>query len=119
MFPPDNWWNLDISSGPVDPGSNPSSLSSTAVERNCTLTSEETFPGSVETYGMPYIVVNGDQPRKVVQFYYSDESDGVNHTTGPSFPFYPIPMKRRPNLVTSREGSRAMSTCAIKPTGTC
>lgn len=24
-------------------------------------------------------------------FQYSDESDGVNHTTDQSFPFYPIP----------------------------
>ena len=28
---------------------------------------------------------------KTVQFRYSDESDGVNHTTDQSFPFYPIP----------------------------
>ncbi len=29
--------------------------------------------------------------RSTVQFDYSDESDGVNHTTDQSFPFYPIP----------------------------
>jgi hypothetical protein len=28
---------------------------------------------------------------RAVQFQYSDESDGVNHTTDQSFPFYPIP----------------------------
>jgi len=40
---------------------------------------------------MPYGVVDGTQPKVAVQFYYSSESDGVDHTTGLSFPFYPIP----------------------------
>ena len=40
---------------------------------------------------MPYGVVDGTQPKKAVQFFYWRESDGVNHTTGVSFPFYPIP----------------------------
>ncbi len=48
-------------------------------------------PTPPEIYGMPYIVVDGNQPKKTVQFQYSDESDGVDHTTGQSFPFYPIP----------------------------
>ena len=26
-----------------------------------------------------------------MSFYYADESDGVNHSTGASYPFYPIP----------------------------
>ena len=30
-------------------------------------------------------------PQRTVQFQYSDESDGVNHATNQSFPFYPIP----------------------------
>ena len=51
----------------------------------------EASPGSVAIYGFPYIVVDGTQPKKTVQFNYSDESDGVNHTTDQSFPFYPIP----------------------------
>ena len=48
-------------------------------------------PGSVDIYGFPYVVVAGDQPKRAVSFYYGDESDGVNHATGQSFPFYPIP----------------------------
>jgi hypothetical protein len=35
--------------------------------------------------------VPGHQPKKAVQFYYGDESDGVDHATGRSYPFYPIP----------------------------
>src|SRR6185436_4203744 len=45
----------------------------------------------VDIYGFPYVVVDGSQPKQAVQFDYSDESDGVNHTTDQSFPFYPIP----------------------------
>ncbi len=44
-------------------------------------------------YGFPYAVVtnvaSGDL--KAVQFQYSDESDGVDHGTNTSVPFYPIP----------------------------
>ena len=48
-------------------------------------------PGSVGIYGFPYVVVGATQPKRAVSFYYGDESDGVNHATGQSFPFYPIP----------------------------
>src|SRR4029077_17480407 len=42
-------------------------------------------------YGFPYAVVDGTLLKRAVQFQYADESDGVNHTTGASVPFYPIP----------------------------
>jgi hypothetical protein len=48
-------------------------------------------PGSVAIYGLPYIVVPGSQARRAVSFLYADESDGVDHATGQSYPFYPIP----------------------------
>src|SRR5207302_4486611 len=32
-----------------------------------------------------------DQPKRAVEFSYGDESDGVDHTSGRSYPFYPIP----------------------------
>ena len=44
-----------------------------------------------DIYGFPYAVVDGTTPLRTVQFQYADESDGVNHSTGQSFPFYPIP----------------------------
>ena len=40
---------------------------------------------------MPYGVVDGSQTKKTVQFLYASESDGVDHATNQSFPFYPIP----------------------------
>jgi hypothetical protein len=35
--------------------------------------------------------VDGTQPKKAVKFLYSAESDGVDHTSDTSYPFYPVP----------------------------
>ena len=91
IFPRDNWWNLDISTAKVDPAS-----TSYISFIGPTKTMHPDFggdesPGSVQIYGFPYAVVDGTTPLQTVQFYYSDQSDGVNHTTDQSFPFYPIP----------------------------
>ena len=91
LFPADNWWNLDISAAPVDPSS-PSYIAFIGASR--TLHPDfggEASPGSQEIYGFPYAVVDGTTPLRTVQFQYADESDGVNHSTGQSVPFYPIP----------------------------
>jgi hypothetical protein len=91
LFPADNWWNLDISAAPVDPSS-PSYIAFIGAGR--TLHPDfggEASPGSQEIYGFPYAVVDGTTPLRTVQFQYAGESDGVNHSTGQSVPFYPIP----------------------------
>jgi len=93
LFPLDNWWNTDISAAPVDPNS----VSFIAFINNGGTRhlhpdfGGEVSPGSVAIYGMPYAIVDGSQPKLAVSFLYSDESDGVNHSTGQSFPFYPLP----------------------------
>jgi hypothetical protein len=99
VFPPDNWWNLDISSAPVDPrsaafidfvsGRSPSNP--TAVRR---LHPDFGPP----PYGIPYVVVGGAQPRVPVTFVlYGDESDAG----APGEPGYPIPdeARTRPNYI--------------------
>ena len=48
-------------------------------------------PGSTAIYGQPYVVVDSTVTPRAVQFQYQSESDGVDHTTNQSFPFYPIP----------------------------
>ena len=94
LFPADNWWNLDISSWPVDPNS--ASFIS-FINNGGTRRLHPDFGGNAGTgnaiYGMPYAVVTNvaDADLKAVQFQYSDESDGVEHSTDISFPFYPIP----------------------------
>jgi len=93
LFPPDNWWNLDISSAPVDSKSADfiSFINGTGTKRLHPDFGGNASPGNVEIYGFPYITVDSIQQKKVVTFLYSDESDGVDHSRGQSYPFYPIP----------------------------
>ena len=93
LFPATNWWNLDVTGAPLDPGSAAfiSFINNGGSRRLHPDFGGEVSPGSVQIYGMPYVVVDGTQPKKAVQFLYSDESDGVDHATDTSFPFYPIP----------------------------
>jgi hypothetical protein len=91
LFPPDNWWNLDISTAPVDAGS-AAFINFIGATRGMHPDFGGTVsPGSVQVYGFPYAVVDGTLTKRAVQFQYADESDGVDHTTGASIPFYPIP----------------------------
>jgi hypothetical protein len=93
LFPASNWWNTDISAAPVDPAS-ASYISFIGTTR--TLHPDfggDVSTGSTEIYGFPYAVVDGTLPKLAVQFDYSDESDGVNHATNTSVPFYPIPVE--------------------------
>ncbi len=91
LLPASNWWNLDITSAPVDPGS-AAFIDFIGPTRGLhpDFGGEES-PGSVNIYGMPYVLVNSSQPKVAVEFEYWDESDGVNMQTGQGIPFYPIP----------------------------
>jgi hypothetical protein len=92
VFPVTNWWNQDISTAPVD-GRSPqlidwisgrSATNPTAVRR---LHPDFGPP----PYGIPYVVVAGDQPRVTVTFGYADESD----TGVPGLAGYPVPAEAR------------------------
>ncbi len=98
VFPVTNWWNQDISTAPVDARSpqlidwisGRSATTPTAVRR---LHPDFGPP----PYGIPYVVVAGDQPRVTVTFGYADESDnGVPGLAG-----YPVPDEARtaPNYI--------------------
>ena len=93
LFPANNWWNADISTAPLDSNSNAyiNYINNGSMSRMHPDFGGDVSAGSVQTYGMPYAVVDGTTPKKAVIFQYGNESDGVNHTTGASFPFYPIP----------------------------
>ena len=93
LFPSNNWWNLDISAAPIDPGSASyiSFINNGGTRRLHPDFGGEVSPGSVDTYGMPYAIVDGSQLKQAVTFQYWDESDGVNYSTGQGIPFYPIP----------------------------
>ena len=89
VFPASNWWNQDISEAPVDPASGQiigwisgrTPTTPTAVRR---LHPDFGPP----PYGIPYVVVSGDEPRVPLTFVdYGDESDAG----APGLPGYPIP----------------------------
>jgi hypothetical protein len=93
LFPPDNWWNQDISDAPVDARSAQfiAFINNGGARRLHPDFGGYESPGSSNIYGFPYVVVGADQPKRLVSFYYADESDGVDHSTERSVPFYPIP----------------------------
>jgi hypothetical protein len=91
IFPSDNWWNLDISSAPVDQGSN-------AYIVNIGGTLQCTPDFGPPPYGFPYASVPGTQLLESVNFAYADESD----VGGPGRPpGYPVPVEARsqPNWI--------------------
>ncbi|HXG58887.1 MAG TPA: hypothetical protein VNL91_07680 [Thermoanaerobaculia bacterium] len=80
LFPPNNWWNTDISRAPVDPESD-ALIQFIGPTRGL----HPDFGGDAgdgSIYGFPYILVDAAQPKKSVTFFYDDESDHVG---------YPIP----------------------------
>src|SRR5215472_3119916 len=92
LFPATNWWNLDISSAPLDPNSTNfiNFINQGSVKHLHPDFGGEVSPGSVQIYGFPYIVTDSSEARVAVNFGSSgDESDGVNHNTNQSYPFYP------------------------------
>ena len=99
VFPASNWWNLDISAAPVDPRSAQIvNWISGRINGNTTATRRLHPDFGPPPYGIPYVVVDGAQPRVPVTFVaYGDESDsgfvGV--------PGYPIPdaARTQPNYI--------------------
>jgi hypothetical protein len=91
LFPSDNWWNLDISSAPID---SQSDAFITFIGRTRTLHPDFGPP----PYGIPYVGVGGGESRSTVTFVdYGDESDaGFAADRG-----YPIPevAKTQPNYI--------------------
>lgn len=84
LFPANNWWNLDISSAPVDSNStNFITFIGTNQQLHPDFGGND---GEGGVYGFPYIIVNGTQPKKIVDFVeFPAQSDGVGQA------FYPIP----------------------------
>lgn len=90
LFPQNHWWNIDITNAPVDSNSN-TYLNTIGMGENL----HPDFGGDAgggDVYGFPFIIVDETQPKLTVTFVeYGDQSDGVDHDTEESFPFYPIP----------------------------
>ncbi len=88
LFPPTNWWNVDITHAPVDANS---AAFVDFIGRTRGMHSDfggDSGDPDAPIYGMPYIVVSGSQALLPVRFEYDDESD-VGAPGRP--PGYPIP----------------------------
>lgn len=79
VFPPDNAWNADVSNAAVHPNSD-ALIASCGATRSLHPDFGTSYDGV--PWGIPYITVQGTQPKVPVTFDYDDESD-----PGP----YPIP----------------------------
>src|SRR4051812_33739772 len=94
VFPRTNWWNLDISKAPLDPKSaSYISFISGRTGTNTTATRRAHPDFGPSPYGIPYVVVSGDQPLvRPTWTAYGDESD----EGAPGRPAgYPIPVEAR------------------------
>ena len=90
VFPATNWWNQDVSAAPVDPSS--------AQFVSWIGATRQLHPDfGPPPYGIPYVVVAGDQARVPVTFDYADESD----TGIPGLAGYPVPeeAKTQPHFI--------------------
>lgn len=100
IFPASNWWNLDISSAPVDSASQDLIdwiSGRTPQNPNATRRLHPDF--GPPPYGIPYIGVSGSQPLLPVTFVlYGDQSDAGAPGQPPG---YPIPDEARtlPNYI--------------------
>jgi hypothetical protein len=99
VFPVNNWWNLDITGAPVDVRS-PQLIAwiSGRTGGNTTATCRLHPDFGPPPYGIPYVVVDGSQPRVTVTFVsYGGESDAGYG----GLPGYPIPNEARlePNYI--------------------
>ena len=98
VFPANNWWNQDISGARSTRGS--AQIIDWISGRNTNPTAVRRLHPDFgpPPYGIPYVVVAGDQPRVPVTFVdYGDESDAG----APGLPGYPIPDEARtqPNYI--------------------
>jgi hypothetical protein len=92
VFPESNWWNLDISDAPTAQESR--AIIDWISGRNTNPSASRRLHPDFgpPPYGIPYVVVSGDQPRVPLTFVdYGDESDAG----APGLPGYPIPVEAR------------------------
>lgn len=79
VFPPDNWWNQDVSDFPVHPNS-ANFIANIGATKGLHPDFGTVWQGA--PIGIPFVIVRSGQARVPVSFYYPNESD-----PGP----YPIP----------------------------
>jgi hypothetical protein len=93
LFPADNWWNVDISSAPIDPGSAGFITwigASVGLHPDFGGDVDPSDPTNPNIYGFPYISVPGTQPPVPVTFVqFGDQSDAGAPGHAPGYPIPP------------------------------
>src|SRR5574338_1608296 len=94
VFSPDNWWNQDISGAPVDQNSAAYIAFVSGRTGSNTTAERQMHPDfGPSPYGIPYVVVSGDQPLVTPTWVaYGDESDAGAPGRAPG---YPIPTEAK------------------------
>jgi hypothetical protein len=91
LLPASNWWNVDVTTAPVDPNSG-AILSWIGLTKGMHPDFGGDSSPSPSIYGMPYAVVPGTQPLEPMAFDYASESD----VGAPGRPAgYPIPVEAK------------------------
>jgi len=97
LFPPDNWWNVDVSAAPLDLVNGATYLNFIGPTRGLHPDFggdvNPSDPSSTAIYGMVYISVPGTQPLETVTFVEFDDQSDHNAPGRPAG--YPIPVEAR------------------------
>jgi hypothetical protein len=83
LFPPDDPWNTDVSQQPVDPNSD-ALIASIGPIKSLHPDFGTAYNG--EPWGIPYVLVPGNQPKVTIKFTYMDESDPGPYPLPPNAP---------------------------------
>ncbi len=113
-FPDDNPWNRDISLDPVDPNSD-AIVASIGLAKSLHPDFGTVWQGAPS--GIPYVVVDSQQPRVPVRFQYGDESDPGPYPIPPDAPIEGGPKAKgdRHVLVIERDTWKLYETFASYP----
>ena len=110
VFPPDNWWNLDVSSAPVDGNSTTYIDFVSGRDPSHPTATRSLHPDfGPPPYGIPYVGVSGSQAHLPLTWtYYGDQSDDGAVGLPPG---YPIPDEARllPNYIEGGEAGGGSS----------
>ena len=100
VFPTSNWWNIDVSAAPLDSNSAAFiNFISGRTPSNPTATRRVHPDFGPSPYGIPYVVVSGDQPLVIPTWTaYGDESDPGAPGRPPGYPI-PDEAKTQPNYI--------------------
>jgi hypothetical protein len=114
LFPDDNLWNQDISREPVDPNS-AALIASIGLDKKLHPDFGSVYRGV--PWGIPYVVVSGNQPKVPVTFDYDGESDPSPYPIPPDAPIEGGPKAKgdRHVLVLDRDNWKLYELWAAYP----